>query len=161
MDAYDRSKLTTLGSIFGFIAGLALSIATMPILNNFGGINESYAWRMISIIYSVLGLICLFICTLGTKEKISVTETTEKNDHYDKNQLMYALKALLKSRYFYIAILIFILNSMVSAIALGSAAYYAKDVIGDTNTLYADCSGICTDNGCRHDFLSEVDTEGR
>lgn len=131
LDPNDRTVLTTVSSIFAFLAGVSLSVATLPILNAFGGIHSANAWRIISLIYAVLGGIGILICTLGTHEKIPAEEGRQKAAKIDGDNLKKALSALLHSRYFYIAVLMFILNSMASSIALGIAAYYAKDVIGN------------------------------
>ena len=126
----DRNKISTIRGIFAFVTGLVLAVATTSLLAVFGGEKQQSSWSQIALIYASICLIFQMICFFGTKEKIpALTEERGK-----KEDIRSGVQALLHTKYFYLAVLIFIFSYVISGSMLGTAAYYARDVLGDSGT---------------------------
>ncbi|MBD5095214.1 MAG: MFS transporter [Subdoligranulum sp.] len=126
----DRNRISTVRGIFAFVTGLVLAIATSMLLSAFGGEKEQHSWTTIAFIYATVCLVFQSLCFFGTKEKLPATygESAKKED------IGKGIKALLHTKYFYLAVLIFIFSYLISGSMLGTAVYYARDVLGDSGT---------------------------
>ena len=126
----DRNKISTIRGIFAFMTGLVLAVMTSSLLAAFGGEKQQASWSKIALIYASVCLAFQAICFFGTKEKIpAVSEKTGKQEN-----IRAGVQALLHTRYFYLAVLVFIFSYVISGSMLGTAAYYARDVLGDSGT---------------------------
>lgn len=126
----DRNRISTIRGIFAFMTGLVLAVMTSSLLAAFGGEKQQASWSKIALIYASVCLVFQAICFFGTKEKIpTVSEKTGKQEN-----IRAGVQALLHTRYFYLAVLVFIFSYVISGSMLGTAAYYARDVLGDSGT---------------------------
>jgi GPH family glycoside/pentoside/hexuronide:cation symporter len=134
-----------------------------PLLKAFGGESSQNAWTIISIMIAVVSLLLLTLCFIGTKEKLSATEqaaetTTEapkegaqtgrdtspkdaslestkgKRTRSKDTSIKRALSFLLKSRYFYIIIALYLMLAITSGTA-GIGIYFVRDVLGNADLL--------------------------
>ncbi len=131
----DRNKVSSLRGIFSFIAGLVLAIVTPKLLAASGGEKAQGAWTKVVVIYCVLALIFEGICYFGTKEKIAPDAQSEVEDgkKADSHDLKKGIRALLRTKYFYITVLVFIFCFIINGIFLSSAVYFARDVFGNAD----------------------------
>ncbi len=126
----DRNKISTIRGIFAFTTGLILAVATSSLLSSFGGEKQQTSWSRIAFIYAVVCFVFQSICFFGTKEKIlAVPEREERHEN-----LRSGVNTLLHTKYFYLAVLVFIFSYLISGSMLGTAAYYARDVLGNSQT---------------------------
>lgn len=128
----DRNKVSSLRGIFSFIAGLMLAILTPRLLAAGGGEKVQSAWTSVALIYCVLCLVFEGICYFGTKEKISATEEVEEKK-VQPHDLKLGVKELLRTKYFYITVLVFIFCFIINGIFLSSAVYFTRDVFGNAD----------------------------
>lgn len=128
----DRNKVSSLRGIFAFLAGLILAILTPKLLAGFGGEKVQKAWTVVAITYGILCLIFEGICFFGTKEKIPCfNEATEVKKETPDMKL--GVQFLLRSRYFYISVLLFIFTYILNGMTLATSVYYARDVLGSSD----------------------------
>jgi GPH family glycoside/pentoside/hexuronide:cation symporter len=127
-DINERNKLSSVSSICGFVAGLVISTGTVPLLNAFGGSASQTAWRVVAICFTAVALILALICVITTRER--KTESVQKRpEHYIKT----GVTELIRTKYFYIALVFAVSTSMVGAIVLGAPVYFSRDVLGNSN----------------------------
>lgn len=128
----DRNKISSIRGIFAFITGLVLSIGTTTLLKTFGGESSQYAWSTISLIYGGICLVFQTICFLFTREKITADGETENGRISYGDTIKTGIMALLKTKYFYLSVIVFICSYIISGSTLGVSVYYARDVLGNS-----------------------------
>ena len=128
----DRNKISSIRGIFAFITGLVLSIGTTALLGAFGGEGNQQAWSKITLIYGSICLVFQMICFGFTKEKIQNEDEMGKERIGYGDTIKSGIKALLKTKYFYLAVIVFICSYVISGSALGVSVYYARDVLGNS-----------------------------
>lgn len=128
----DRNKVSSLRGIFSFIAGLVLAILTPKLLAAGGGEKVQGAWTSVAFIYAACCLVFEAICYFGVKEKLScLDETTQKKA--GTSDLGAGVRALLRTKYFYITVIVFISAFIINGIFLSSAVYFTRDVFGNAD----------------------------
>lgn len=128
----DRNKISAIRGIFAFITGLILAIGTQPLLSSFGGEESQNAWTKLALIYALICLVFQIICFSFTKEKIS-TENNRAGQKSKETNIRQGVVALLKTKYCYLAIAVFICSYIISGSFLGVAVYYVRDVLGNSS----------------------------
>ena len=130
LDSDDRNKTSTVRSIMGGVVGLLVSVFTTVILNALGGEKQQHSWTVIVFIYGALCLAMQSVCFFGCREKIPAL----KGDKRKGNNVSEGFKELFHNKYFYITILIFVMNSLSGGTLTGAAIYYARDVLLNSNS---------------------------
>lgn len=127
-DPYDQSNMCTVNSVFTSVGSLAVAL-TVPILNAFGGLDKQSSWIYLVSILAFIAIIGETISFFKIKEKkeIEPVEVRAKGD------LKKGLKALLSTKYFYIAVLMFCLNYYLSLSVSTIGTKYAAYVLGNSN----------------------------
>ncbi|MDR0947239.1 MAG: glycoside-pentoside-hexuronide (GPH):cation symporter [Ruminococcus sp.] len=125
-DEHERNRVASASNICGFVAGLLISTVTVPFLNSMGGSSSQSAWRVIAYVFAGFALVFAVACALFTREK-------NKGENREPIKIKTSVKALLSTRYFYIALIFAVSTSMISAIILGAPVFYARDVLGNSN----------------------------
>lgn len=140
-DSNDRNVATTFRTLFAMLTSLAIGIISMPLLNAMGGVKSQAAWDKMTIIYSVIALICILITFFGVKEKqITVDDVARaggrevKKEEKEHKPLGEVFKELAKSKYFYIAALMSVAYYMGNSTG-GINVFYARDILGDANLI--------------------------
>ncbi|MFA6755355.1 MAG: glycoside-pentoside-hexuronide (GPH):cation symporter [Bacilli bacterium] len=129
-DPYDQSNVCTINSIFTSVGSLVCAFA-IPIMNIFGGEKKQDSWTYFVIILIAIALIGEILCFFKVKEKQEIK--VQEKEHREKGEVKKGLKALLKTKYFYIAVLMFAINYYLSLSATSIGKYYAEFVLGDVN----------------------------
>lgn len=111
-DTLDQTKVSTLNSVFTFAGGLVTAIA-IPVLNKIGGESEQSSWTKFVIVLTVFALITESLCFFGVKEKSEIAPAASSAPRA-KGSTARGLKALLGSKYFYIAVSMFLINYYLS-----------------------------------------------
>jgi GPH family glycoside/pentoside/hexuronide:cation symporter len=127
-DMNERNKLSSISSICGFVAGLVISTGTVPLLNAFGGSTSQTAWRVVAVCFTAVALILAIMCVVGTRER-NAESAKDRPEHYIKTGVTH----LIRTKYFYIALVFAVSTSMVGAIVLGAPVYFSRDVLGNSN----------------------------
>lgn len=124
-DAQSRTKAANAGAFIGPIAVLSISYVAMNIVNVIG-------WTGMAVVFSVIGLVMILICGLGTKER---TNTNENNEQLNEEKLSVkeSLGYVFRNKYFILFAFIFIMSYIVQGLTQGSGLYFARDVMGNVN----------------------------
>lgn len=127
-----RTVLSSISYFISMIAVLAVSNATMPLVQNVG-------WLRTAVIFGVIGMIMILLTFAGTKERT----VGEKQDG-QKIPVLTSVRLLFNNKYFILCTVIFLVNYIANGTVGGVAAYYAKDVLGNINTvgILVTCSTI-------------------
>lgn len=126
LNSEDRGAVSVVRTIFSTGAFLLMNIVTPILFTAFGGKEKQSTWTIITLIYGSLAIICLFITFFGVKEKLPIEDTKKEED---RAPVKASLALLLKSRYFYIAIILFFAYFVSSGIG-GIGIYYTTNVLG-------------------------------
>lgn len=129
-DAYDQTKISTLDSVFTSVGGFVTFIA-IPVMNAMGGIEKQSSWTSFVIILAVISLAMQALCFFNVKEKPEITGHADANRQ--KGDIMMGLKVLLKTKYFYIAVFMFLINFYMSLSVQNIGPYFAEFVLGNVN----------------------------
>jgi GPH family glycoside/pentoside/hexuronide:cation symporter len=130
LSSQDRSTVSVVRTVFVLIAIMAINIVTPIVLTILGGANSQHGWTIITLIYGAMATVSLFITFFGVKEKLPVDDSGEKIKQ--KAPLKLAVKSLMSTRYFYIAIMLLLTYSITGG-SIGTGIYYARDVLGNAN----------------------------
>ena len=129
-DSYDQTKISTLGSIFTSVGSLANAMA-IPLLGLLGGSDNPSAWRILVLILAAIGLAAEIICVIGVKEKDEIA--AQSKQVISKEEMHRGFAALLKTKYFYIAVGMFLINYYMSLSITSVGKYYSQWVLGNVN----------------------------
>ena len=126
LDSADRSGATAIRSILSMVTMMGMNVITPIALSAFGGATKQSTWTILVLVYAALTLISLAITFFGTKEKV----IDENKETKEKVSTIANLKILLKTKYFYITLFLFLAYYIVNG-AQGVGVYYARDVLGN------------------------------
>ena len=129
LDTQDQNKLSSIKNLLINVVSLALILVTNALLPALGGEKNQSTWTTISIGMGVCAVVLMTICFFGTKEKLPAVK--EKKGSGDIS-LGEGVKALLRTKYFYIIIAIFTCAFMLIGITNSGGVYYARDVLGNS-----------------------------
>lgn len=129
-DTLDQTRVSTINSVFTFVGGLIAAVA-IPLLNLLGGEENQISWTRLAIILAVLAAAAEAVCFVNVKEKDEIAPASrEKMSGADIRR---GLKALLTTKYFYIAVFMFLINYYMSLSVSSAGKYYAQYVLGNVN----------------------------
>lgn len=118
----DMKSRLVLSQIFGFFMTLGavfVNYFATPIMNAFGGGNMGYFWYFT--IMAIVGVACMLVCFKLTKERSQdETKNAVKND---KMKFTVGAKVVLKNKYWWNAMGIYLMTSLVPA-CWAATAYY-------------------------------------
>lgn len=129
-DMLDQTKISTVNSVFTFVGGLVTAIA-IPVLNMMDGIDNQKSWTTLVAVLAVFALLTEALCFFKIKEKDEIAPVSPTKAA--KGELKKGLKALLTTKYFYIAVFMFLINYYLSLSVTAAGKYYAEYVLGDVN----------------------------
>jgi GPH family glycoside/pentoside/hexuronide:cation symporter len=133
LTSQDRSVTSVIRSIFSLVITIAVSTVTTMLLSAFGGMSSQQAWSTVVIIYGVIAEIAILVTFLGVKEKSLLDDAGSKSEE-EHPSLGHAIKILLSSRYFYIAVYLFFAFYIANGTS-GIMVYYARDIMGNANLM--------------------------
>ena len=132
----ERVEMGSFRFIFAFSTSLLIQSLTIGLVANLGG--DASAWRMVAIIYAVIGIITNTISVFSVKElsdeelKEDGNEAKSDSVEDEKYTLIDAAKLLIANKYYLMICGTYILQQLYSAM-LGVGTYYMKYVMGDEN----------------------------
>ena len=123
----ERVQIGSLRFIFAFATKIVIEAVTIFAVGWLGG--GVVGWRLIAIIYAVLGLITNTISVFSVKELPE--EETEKEDKKENTlTFLQSFKVLLKNKYYVIICCSYILTQLYASV-IGMGTYYAKYILGN------------------------------
>ena len=123
----ERVQIGSFRFIFAFATKIVIEAVTIFAVGWLGG--GVMGWRLIAIIYAVLGLITNTISVLSVKE-LPEEETDAEEKKENKLTFLQSFKVLLKNKYYVIISSSYILTQLYASV-IGMGTYYAKYILGD------------------------------
>ena len=133
----ERVQIGSLRFIFAFATKIVIEAVTIFAVDWLGG--GVVGWRMIAIIYAVVGLITNTLSVFSVKE-LPEEEGEGNADEKAENKLTFlqSFKVLLKNKYYVIICCSYILTQLYASV-IGMGTYYAKYILGNEE-LFSDLS---------------------
>ena len=131
----ERVQIGSFRFIFAFATKIVIEAVTIFAVSWLGG--GVMGWRLIAIIYAVLGLITNTLSVFSVKE---LPEEENKAEEKKENDLTFlqSFKVLLKNKYYVIISCSYILTQLYASV-IGMGTYYAKYILGNEE-LFSDLS---------------------
>ncbi|GGN30177.1 MULTISPECIES: MFS transporter [Marinomonas] len=123
---YQRSLLNIARAFMANIGVIAVGQLVMPLVNFFGGGKEG--WQYTFIILSIVSAILFLITFLSSKENVKAQSPQQHN-------LKPALGALVRNKYWWLALLFGTLFFVIIGLTFNSPVYYAKYILKDPSII--------------------------
>ena len=131
----ERVQIGSFRFIFAFATKIVIEAVTIFAVGWLGG--GVMGWRLIAIIYAVLGLITNTLSVFSVKELPEEETDVEEKKENDLTFLQ-SFKVLLKNKYYVIISCSYILTQLYASV-IGMGTYYAKYILGNEE-LFSDLS---------------------
>lgn len=126
----DRVAISSLKTVIAYISILAVSMATTILLGQLGGMDSQGAWTRVIAVYAVIAALS-FIFPCFVHETAGQTEDSRKSARQSV-PLRKSLGILLRSKYFYICVILFLTYYITSGTS-SVGIYYATYVLHNAN----------------------------
>ena len=127
----ERVQMGSYRFIFAFSTSLLIQAVTVGFVEKCGG--DAAAWRLVAIIYAMIGLVVNTISVLSVKElpeeELNERDTTDEEEKYG---LVQAFKLLVKNKFYLMICGTYILQQLYSAM-IGAGIYYMTWVLKNKN----------------------------
>ncbi|MNO14175.1 Inner membrane symporter YicJ [compost metagenome] len=127
----DRSLMGAYRAGIGYLGGMIVAVAFLPIVNAMGG--GRIQWAVLALIFGAIASFGVYIAFRSTKERYSTELLKETGEVKKTLSLGKSLKLLFRNKYWLIVFFISILSSVLFALANTAGMYYAKYVWGNVN----------------------------
>ena len=126
----ERNKMGIFRAIAGYIIGMVIAIALVPLTNAMGpgGVSDQMSYIKFAVVVGALSTIFLLILYKTSKETAAAAEKPD-----DGLPFMDALGKLFHNKYWVIVLVANLFVNVIYALSSSSGTYYAKYVLGDDN----------------------------
>ncbi|MBP1570857.1 MAG: MFS transporter [Oscillospiraceae bacterium] len=132
----ERVQLGSIRFIFAFGTSLLIQYITIDAVNFFGG--GAQGWKIVAIIYAIIGLVTNTISGLSVKElsaeELDETDDKDLQEQEEKYTMVQAAKMLFTNKY-YLMICGTYVGTQLYASMLNMGVYFMKNVFGDEGLL--------------------------
>lgn len=125
----ERGKMGLTRTIFGYIIGMIISIALIPITNMLGGSQK--AWIIVAVVLGILSFISLILTFLASKESNDGVNIVES----DNIPFWESIKLLFKNKYWVIMLFAQLLINMLYTLNGSTGIYYTKYILGNEDLI--------------------------
>lgn len=128
----ERNKMGITRAIAGYIIGMIIAIALVPLTNALGpnGVADQAAYIKFAIIIGALSAVLLLICYKTSKETAAQDEKPDDGLPFGD-----ALQKLVHNKYWVIVLLANLFVNVIYALSSSSGTYYAKYILGNDNLI--------------------------
>lgn len=133
----ERGKMGVYRALAGYIPGMAIVLAVIPVTNALGGTQS--AWIKFAAVVALIVLLCLLLCYKKSKENAvsdemayTVPNTQEVEDAVP---LQEAIGKLFRNKYWVLALVMGLMSNVTYGLANSSGTYYCKWIYGDDNLI--------------------------
>ena len=128
----ERNTMGIFRSAMGYIIGMIIAIALVPITNALGpnGVADQAAYIKFAVVVGVLSAIFLFILYKKSKETAAMEEKPD-----DGLPFMDAIGKLFKNKYWVIVLVANLFVQIIYAVSGAAGTYYAKWILGNDNLI--------------------------
>lgn len=128
----ERGNMGTWRAGAGYVAGMVIAVAIIPITNMLGG--DQAAWIKFSVVLAVLAAVCLLLTWKTSKETNPVMESTEKQANDEESiPLKKAIVNLFHNKYWVMILIMGLCANITYGLANSAGTYYAKRIYGNDN----------------------------
>ncbi|MCF2572884.1 MFS transporter [Brevibacterium sp. UCMA 11754] len=124
-DQHQRSVLNVAKMVGAYVAIIAITNITLPIVDFFGG--GQAGWVYAFILFGLVAAATYFFTFWSTKER---TDPVGSKQNKDRPTVKASLISLVRNKYWFIATLVLLLMYVYNAITAGVAIYYSEYVLG-------------------------------
>lgn len=126
----ERTKMGIFRSIMGYLIGMIIAIALVPITNLLGvnGVADQAAYIKFAVVLGLISMVLLLILYAKSVEK---TAAEQKQD--DGVPFVKSIGMLFKNKYWVIVLISNLFSAVIFALTSASGTYYAKWILGNDN----------------------------
>jgi len=130
----ERVQLGSFRFVFAFTTSTIIQAVTFGLVEHFG--NTASAWRIVALIYVVIGIITNTISALSLKELPEDENEAQKDPAApaEKYTLREAAGLLIKNKFYLLILGVYLLTQLYTAFT-GVGTYYMTYVLGDANLM--------------------------
>ena len=133
----ERVQIGSLRFIFAFATKIVIEAVTIFAVEWLGG--GVIGWRLIAIIYAIVGLVTNTLSVFSVKELPEEEEESNAEEKVEnKLTFLQSFKVLLKNKYYVIICCSYILTQLYASV-IGMGTYYAKYILGNEE-IFSDLS---------------------
>ncbi|MBY0215418.1 MFS transporter [Paenibacillus illinoisensis] len=125
----ERGKMGLTRTIFGYIIGMIIAIALIPITNMLGG--DQKAWIIVAVVLGIVSFISLILTFLASKENNAGASIIES----DNIPFLESIKLLFQNKYWVIMLFAQLLINMLYTLNGSTGIYYTKYILGNENLI--------------------------
>lgn len=127
----ERVQMGSYRFIFAFSTSLLIQTITVGFVDKCGG--DAAAWRLVAVIYAVIGLIVNTLSALSVKELPEEEPDAKKTSGSEEQYgLIQAFRLLMKNKFYLMICIAYILQQLYSAM-IGAGIYYMTWVLKNKN----------------------------
>lgn len=128
----ERGNMGTWRAGAGYVAGMIIAVAIIPITNMLGG--DQAAWIKFSVVLAILAAVCLLISWKTSKETNPVMESTEDwADNEEAIPFSKAIVNLFHNKYWVMILVMGLCANITYGLSNSAGTYYAKWIYGNDN----------------------------
>lgn len=126
----ERTKMGIFRSIMGYLIGMIIAIALVPITNLLGvnGVADQAAYIKFAVVLGLISMVLLLILYAKSVEK-----TTAEQKQDDGVPFVESIGMLFKNKYWVIVLISNLFSAVIFALTSASGTYYAKWILGNDN----------------------------
>lgn len=126
----ERTKMGIFRSIMGYLIGMIIAIAVVPITNLLGvnGVADQAAYIKFAVVLGLISMVLLLILYAKSVEK-----TTAEQKQDDGVPFVKSIGMLFKNKYWVIVLISNLFSAVIFALTSASGTYYAKWILGNDN----------------------------
>ncbi|SEK61122.1 MFS transporter [Paenibacillus sp. OK003] len=138
-NTYERSLMGIIRSSSGYLAGMVVAIAFLPIVNAMGGGRRE--WTILAGVFAFMAAAGILIAFFSNREKYNNVQLDELGVFQEKISLVQGLNMLISNKYWLLMFTVGTFSHILFALGVAAGTYYAKYIWGDVN-LVAIMGGI-------------------
>lgn len=129
----ERGKMGTWRAAAGYVSGMVIVVAVIPITNALGGTQS--AWIKLGVVFGALVVLALLICYLTTLESATEKGSEVLTEAVQEEAVPFkeAVVKLFHNKYWVIILIVNLLSNIIYGLSNSSGTYYCKWIYGDDN----------------------------
>lgn len=130
----ERGKMGIWRAAAGYVSGMIIAIALIPITNMLGG--DQAAWVKLGVILGLVTLLSLLFCYRKSKEHAVEDGQEVKEDPEDEEAAVpfwQAVSNLFHNKYWVMILIMSVISNITYGISGASSSFYCKLIYGDDN----------------------------
>ena len=128
----ERVQLGSFRFVFAFTTSTIIQAVTFKLVEHFG--NTASAWKIVALIYVIIGIIFNTISVLSLKELPEEETHKDNSTSTEKYTLREAAGLLIKNKFYLLILGVYLLTQLYSAFT-GVGTYYMTYVLKDANLM--------------------------